>query len=210
MGEFKVLRWKLMEEFEKEQSKLARASSRFNEKVQETQDELSCLHNELKAVIYREVTEEVDLSGEKEKLRAEIKKTEEAVNHAIEERDQANSVISQSKKAEITRLNLIRSWHGEYAESVRKQAEPILKRIEEARSEYYNSLLDLLKMIDLYDEKYKEVKDKIGDVRNEEGSWVVMGPVLSLGLAKLITDEELQMIERGQLPSDVKRKPTVL
>lgn len=211
-----IKQWEFMEKFKKQDEKFQTMRDRYWQKERDAKEHVKNLRSQYEACIHRELKEGKDCTTEKDKLRTQIVDAEKAAELAEQERVQAYQYIADESMADrITVAHLATDYRENYIPAVRKERlDPILERMEKARLEYYNCVLDIQELKDdyhpLYSSFYEMVRGYFSSGKHG-ATPVPMQVVEQMGKFPLIIDSDLSSIQSSRkLPIEMPRKKTEL
>jgi hypothetical protein len=147
----------LLQQFKLQGQEEAKARQKYDEKQVAAGEHVRNLKAQYQALFQEELKTGADKSAEKAEMLSKIQEAEKAYEIAKEERVQAYQHFSGSN-GEISRPDVVQAWLNEYVPAVKAEVlGPILARIEAARSEYLNALLDIVEIADDYRDVVLEV-----------------------------------------------------
>lgn len=198
-----MLAWDKYQEYLKQDERFHQMRERYAQVERDAGTAVQDLVSELDALIKREIQTGDDLSAEKEKIRKKLVEAEKVFDRAKEERHKAYTFIAdESAKDRITVLDIVLDWNNVYRPMVREQQlNPIIERMEKARAEYYNAVLDYHDLRDEYHNFYHEIKDK---TRN---TGYFANSIVELTDLPRINEEDLSNLQNyRKLPHGIERK----
>ncbi|MEH7237313.1 hypothetical protein [Bacillus sp. JJ1562] len=188
---------------------LLELSERYEKKVDVAKEELRKAEIELETVLQREFKEGKELTSEKVAARGKIANAQISLREAESEMDRAKEYITEEQFRErVTAEDLVKDWNGFYAPLIReKEVAPIAKRIEEARAQYLNALMDYFELRSEYAGIYSEINQSyLDETRNKKGPHYAVHEIVTTRDLKLITNADLFEVEdKRELPRDVER-----
>lgn len=203
-------KWDLFEQYETQGEKFADIRAKYEKKEREAGENIGNLKAQYDALISQELREGKDLTAKKDSTRKELADAHHAYELAQMEHHKAlDFTTEEAVKSAITVGDLAQDYITNYVPEARKaDVQPIIDRIHDARSAYYNALIDLFELRSDYNNVYRTINDMVRTAAHNgqlNPTPHIMHPV-ELRLVKLISDEELFQLENyRKLPSDVKR-----
>jgi hypothetical protein len=201
-------KWDLFDRYNEQQRKSGEAIARYYKRIAEAKENVVKARSEYEDLLRREALDGIDLTDEKAAARKALAEAQEAVEIAEKEAVEANRIIREVNTDDrIDIPELIRDFNGSYRNAVRSnEMEPIVKRIEAARSEYLNALLDFYEL----KEEYRPLETEFNELchryyRNRAGVQLGRVGLLSHAQIKFITVKDIEKAKLRKLPEDVKR-----
>ncbi|EKN66038.1 hypothetical protein BABA_17382 [Neobacillus bataviensis LMG 21833] len=206
-------KWDLYNQYLVQGEEGAKTVQKYVEQVDKAEKKVNDLKIKLDEVFSIEVTSGVDKSSEKAKLRADIEAAEKEVAAKIEERSKAHEIVSNQGHS-IKRTDLVLDYLNHYRPAVvASEVAPLVQKLEDARSTYFNALFDLYDKQDEYHEVYR-IANEIARTTPINGSYYsVSNPVDFINDIKTavisrndIWESEDRIDHTGkELPSGIKR-----
>lgn len=166
------LTWKLYEDYKIEQDKKAGAITRFMEREQDASRKVQESKSFYDALIYREVTEGIDLSKEKTKALENEQKASVELEQAKQDRAKASAVQSAVRFHGITQDDLFNDWHNTYIPMVKEQEiKPLEDYFRLARARYLDALLKVIEIEKPYDRLWNEHSEGVFKNYRRDGAY---------------------------------------
>lgn len=200
-------KWNLLQKFNNQGDLFSDTKEKYKQKVLDAQSEVVSLKTAYETKIQEELSSGKDLSTEKEAIRKQLLAAQDKLEGVkFEEKRMHEHVAAEFEKVRVRKEDLILDYMQNYRPSVvESEVNPIVDRIEKAKSDYFNALFDLYELEEKYNPVFREVK---GFVQNTPINGVHLSPRNPVDLEneiKLITHED---IDRAQYPSfEGKRLP---
>ncbi|GIO93539.1 hypothetical protein [Paenibacillus lactis] len=206
-----MIKWDLKERYDQQDSRFIELRNKHNGLVREAEQKVADLVAEKQRILIREFDGE-DVAAERAAITEEIESAERAVQEAKSVRDAAFTYASEkSREGRITVLDLTMDWNNKVIPEIReKELKPIVERMDAARTEMYNALLDYYNLIDKYDQQRREVAEleQRDSHHLRRMSYGVQSIEQEYNLP-LVTNTDLNQIKRRRaLPNGIERKPT--
>lgn len=201
-----MIKWKLQEQFLNQEKRYDEVKERYEKAIVTAKTHLRGLNARKEQILQEEFLGK-DVTQEKQQIREQIEAAEKQVQEAEEERNKMYVFVHESSlKDRVSIRDLSVDWNMTYRTEVREaELTPIIKRMEKARSEYLNSLMDYNELINRYREAYKWMQTKEYEDRRP-GDGISINNVATPRDLPQITEEDLYNVsDRWELPSDVLR-----
>lgn len=202
-------KWELYEKFTEQDARFHRVVEGYRLKVVDAYERVAEAKFAQSALLKREFAEGIDLSAEKATNREKLAEAERNHVTAQEEWRQASEHVRVERAADcISVRDLVLDWNGPYkAEVQRAELQPIIDRMAEAKTAYYNAVLDYHELMADYSPMYTVVKDlTYEDNKHRPGNHIFAHKIDEGKVFPNILSVDLVYIEdRRQLPDGIKR-----
>jgi hypothetical protein len=198
-------KWDIYEQYLIQGEEGTKTLQKYGELVSGAEKKVNDLKVKLDEAFSIEVTSGVDKSSEKAKLRSAIESAEKEVAAKIEERSKAHEIISKQGQS-INSANLVIDYRDNYRLSViADEVTPLIQKVEEARSLYFNALFDLFDKEDEYNPVYRQAKE-FATTTPINGVYQHVSNPVDFSRIKTITAHEINGADFNRvLPNDIKR-----
>ncbi|WP_339323226.1 hypothetical protein [Paenibacillus sp. FSL W8-0194] len=206
-----MINWELKSRYDVQDARFIELRNKHDGLVREAEQKVADLIAEKQRILVREFEGE-DVAAERDAITQKIEAAEKDVDEAKSVRAAAYAYTTEkSREGRITVLDLTMDWNNNVIPEIReKELKPIVKRMDAARTEMYNALLDYYDLIDRYDHQRREVAELEQRDSHHLGrvSYGVQSIEQEYNLP-LVTTSDMRMIkERRALPNGIARKPT--
>jgi hypothetical protein len=202
-------KWDLYEKYTVQDARFHKLTEGYRLKVVEAYERVAEAKFTQSTLLKREFAEGIDLSADKATNREKLAEAERAHDAAQEDWRQANDYGRQaSAVGRISVRDLVLDWNGPYKEAVQEgELQPILDRMAEAKTIYYNAVLDYYELMAEYSPMYNVIRELgYDDDKKRPGDHRYVCKIDEGKQFPNILHEDLVYIEdRRQLPEGIKR-----
>ncbi len=150
-----MLEFKKLEEYQKQNWRVAEGQAELNRKAASALEDLQALKAEYEALIRRSVSEGVDLTKQIDEKDEQIAKAQKAYERRKKE---ADTYSSMSHQVDITNDDVMNEWNGEFIPKYRAEIhDKILENLLKAKADY-------VKATKAYADSVKDIEELRGDV----------------------------------------------
>lgn len=206
-----MIKWELKEKYDRQDARFVELRSKHDGLVREAEKKVADLVAEKQRILIREFEGE-DVASDRDAITKKIESAEKAVEEAKSVRAAAFAYSTEkAREGRINVLDLTMDWNKNYIPEIReKELKPIVERMEAARAEMYNALLDYFEMTDTYASEYREIRElerrDADSLRRVSYAVQEIEQEYNLPLVKLAEMNSVK--QRRALPDGIERKPT--
>lgn len=207
-----MIKWKMKEKYDVQDARFTELRHKHDGLVREAEQKVADLVAEKQRILVREFDGE-DVAVDRAAVTKKIEVAEKAVQEAKSVRDAAFAYATEkSREGRITVLDLTMDWNDNLIPEIRKkELKPIIERMDAARADMYNALLDFYELTDAYASQYREISElerqESSSLRRMSYAVQQIEQEYNLPLAKL--PEMTSIKKKRALPNGIHRKPTL-
>lgn len=205
-------KWDLYEKYTEQDARFHKVIEGYRLKVVDAYELVAEAKFAQSALLKREFAEGVDLSAEKAANRDKLAEAERNHVTAQEEWRQASDYGRQAGAVDrISVRDLVLDWNGPHIRVIQEtELQPILDRMAEAKTAYYNAVLDYYELMADYSPMYKLIAD-LGyeDDKTRPGDHRSVHMIDSgVQLPNILREDLINIEEYRKLPDGIKRIKT--
>ncbi|RRN71132.1 hypothetical protein EI200_11800 [Peribacillus simplex] len=196
------IKWELYEEYQAQNERQHKALDRYRSSIEAAVREIELKKAEYDALIMREVSEDMDLTTEKETAKQAEKRAVEALSQAQEDLEKASQAQAAIFNG-ITRDDLLDDWNNVLVPKIqRDMVEPVEKGLKVARAMYLDALLRAKELQEPMERLWNEHNDGILKGMRRNGAYVLPRQFYNFYGLPHLSDFDIRKVQEQRKLSD--------
>lgn len=192
---------KMLEAYRAETERHLQASSDFTKRVEQALAEVEKLKAEYEALIHESVATGKDKTAALDKLSEQIEAAEKALERRKAEKAAFNAMRTDS---DITKADILNAFNNDVTPEFRvKRFDAVLDRLERAKREYAEAVVDYYAAVKEFDKLREDALDVLGDDFRYKLAQVKLATT-DKQARYFLTNRDMYDLQNGDMPASVR------